>query len=207
MQQELIFYLNQLAAKIKKQEEQLTKIEKDNEELRKTIDTLKKQPPINVEKIEYHFDQLKIERLDGTLNIGLNPSDLQGMDEFAITPNNQMQPLFQNQSLIEQIRNKLNDYIDLELPKEIEAKKKEFNLQLDDSFTQFILDDIRKQMSDRIHFYMQKLAQENSNRSQEEQEQEIIYRIVEDISQAINAFLKQFPAKGDGGNDSGSDQS
>ena len=140
-------------------------------------------------------DQLKIEKLDGTLNIGLNPSDLQGMDEFSIAPNNQIQPLFQNQSFIEQVRNKLNDYIDQELPKEIEAQEKKLNLQLDNSFTQFILEDIRKQMPDRIQFYIQKLAQENSNRSQEEQEQEIIYRIVQDISQAINAFLKQFQRK------------
>jgi spore germination protein PC len=206
LQQELIFYLNQLAAKIKKQEEQLAKLEKNHEELRKTIDSLKKQPPVNVERIEYHFDQLKIEKLDGTLNIGLNPNDLQGMDEFSIATNNQIPPFFQNPTFIEQVRNKLNDYIDQELPKVIEDMKNKLNLQLDNSFTQFIQEDIRKQMPDRIQFYIQKLTQENSNRSQEKQEQELIQRIVQDISQAVNAFLKQFQTKGDGGNDNGSDQ-
>lgn len=209
MQQDLLMYLNQLAAKIKKQEEQMAILEKNNEELRKTIDTLKKQPPVNIERIDYHFDQLKIERLEGTLNIGLNPTDLQGMDEFSIPSNNQNQapPIFQNPSFANQVRNKINDYIDRDLPKLIEEKKAEFKLQLDDSYTQYMVEDIKKQMPTRIQFYLQKLTRENSNRSQEEQEKEIYNRIVQDISQAVHNFLKQFPTKGVGGNDHGSDKS
>ena len=34
--------------------------------------------------MEYKFDQLKVETLEGTLNIGLNPSDLQGIEDFSV---------------------------------------------------------------------------------------------------------------------------
>jgi len=35
-----------------------------------------------IHKIEYHFDQLKIEHLNGTLHIGLSPSDLKNIENF-----------------------------------------------------------------------------------------------------------------------------
>ena len=34
--------------------------------------------------MEYKFDQLKVETLEGTLNIGLNPSDLQAIEDFSV---------------------------------------------------------------------------------------------------------------------------
>ena len=39
-------------------------------------------------ELEYKFDQLKVETLEGTLNIGLNPSDLQGIEDFSIPSKN-----------------------------------------------------------------------------------------------------------------------
>ena len=42
------------------------------------ITELQSRPSVHVEKLEYKFDQLKVEKLEGTLNIGLNPTDLQG---------------------------------------------------------------------------------------------------------------------------------
>ena len=57
--------------------------------LSKEIDALKDKPPINVERLEYKFDQLKIEKLDGTLNIGINPADLNNIEDMEIpTPQN-----------------------------------------------------------------------------------------------------------------------
>ncbi len=41
-----------------------------------------------MEKIEYKFDQLKVESLDGTLNIGLNPSNLkETIEDLAVEQN------------------------------------------------------------------------------------------------------------------------
>ncbi|WP_043933110.1 spore germination protein GerPC [Bacillus sp. EB01] len=48
------------------------------------IRLLKEKPTIQVGTIQYKFDQLKVESLEGTLSIGLNPNDLQGIEEMAI---------------------------------------------------------------------------------------------------------------------------
>ena len=37
------------------------------------MNSLKEAPSTKIDRIEYKFDQLKIETLEGTLNIGLNP--------------------------------------------------------------------------------------------------------------------------------------
>ena len=80
--------------------------------LEKRLDTLEKQvaenKAPNIEKIEYKFDQLKIEHLAGTLHIGLSPSDLENIEDLAIqqtTPPNYPVPLKQ------QLTNELQQYL------------------------------------------------------------------------------------------------
>lgn len=68
-------------------------------------------------------------------------------------------------------------------------------LDLDDSYTNFVKEDIRKQLPGRIQYYFQKLSQENRNSTKEEQEQEIYYRIVSDIEQAVHTFFYNFMRK------------
>lgn len=67
------------------------KLEHELKRLKDELAELKNKPPIHVDKIEYKFDQLKVESLDGTLNIGLNPTDLNNIDEFAVN-NQPVQP-------------------------------------------------------------------------------------------------------------------
>ena len=80
-------YSIQLQRYLEAQDKRILQLEQEIKHLTEEISLLKNKPPIHVEKIEYKFDQLKVESLDGTLNIGLNPNDLNNIDEFAI--NNQ----------------------------------------------------------------------------------------------------------------------
>ena len=48
------------------------------------IKELGEQPPIKIDKIEYKFEQLKIDSLDGTLNIGLNPLTPDNLEDIII---------------------------------------------------------------------------------------------------------------------------
>jgi len=209
LQNDFYTFITQLASQMKKLEEKLAKLEKDHIDVTKTIETLKKQPPINVERIDYHFDQLKIERLDGTLNIGLNPQDLQEMDEFSIpSPYFRKEPSEKSKVQLNHLQDKINTYIDKELPLFIENTKKEMGLELDESYATFIQEDIRRQLPERLAFYSQKLAKNRGEISASEEEQEIYQMTIHDIQQAIYAFLRQFPTKGQKGeekNDHGSD--
>ncbi|MBB6731607.1 spore germination protein GerPC [Cohnella zeiphila] len=47
----------------------------------KKLEELQGTPPVHV---EYHFDQLKVSRLDGTLNIGLTPQAMKDIDSFEV---------------------------------------------------------------------------------------------------------------------------
>ncbi|MCM3055963.1 spore germination protein GerPC [Caldibacillus thermoamylovorans] len=209
MQNDFYSFINQLASQLKRHEEKLAKLEKAHADVMKTIETLKNQPPINVERIDYHFDQLKIERLDGTLNIGLNPQDLQEMDEFSIpTPHFRKEQSEKSKVQLNQLQDKFNTYLEKELPLFIEKAKKEMGLELDESYAAFIQEDIRRQLPERLAFYSQKLAKTRRNLSVNEEEQEIYQMTIHDIQQAIYAFLRQFPMKGQKGeekNDLGSD--
>ncbi|NWN98565.1 MAG: spore gernimation protein [Bacillus sp. (in: Bacteria)] len=209
MQNDFYSFINQLASQLKRHEEKLAKLEKAHADVMKTIETLKNQPPINVERIDYHFDQLKIERLDGTLNIGLNPQDLQEMDEFSIpTPLLRKEQSEKSKVQLNQLQDKFNTYLEKELPLFIEKAKKEMGLELDESYAAFIQEDIRRQLPERLAFYSQKLAKTRRNLSVNEEEQEIYQMTIHDIQQAIYAFLRQFPMKGQKGeekNDLGSD--
>lgn len=198
MQNDLYSYINQLALQVKKHEEKLMKLEKTNTELLQIVENLKNQPAVNVEQIDYHFDQLKIERLDGTLNIGLNPQDLQKMDEFSIPkPFRNIQKIQPKD--LEQLRNKLDSYINHDLPTIIEKSKEKIGVELDESYTKFIQEDIQKQLPDRISFYSKKLTENERNLSVEEETQEIFRLIIQDIEQAVATFLQQFPMKGQKG--------
>ncbi len=209
LQNDFYSFINQLASQLKRHEEKLAKLEKAHADVMKTIETLKNQPPINVERIDYHFDQLKIERLDGTLNIGLNPQDLQEMDEFSIpTPPLRKEQSEKSKVQLNQLQDKFNTYLEKELPLFIEKAKKEMGLELDESYAAFIQEDIRRQLPERLAFYSQKLAKTRRNLSVNEEEQEIYQMTIHDIQQAIYAFLRQFPMKGKKGeekNDLGSD--
>ncbi|CAM3789337.1 spore germination protein GerPC [Cohnella lubricantis] len=63
-------------------EQQLQQAVSQIEDMTREIAELKSKPPVHV---EYHFDQLKVSRLEGTLNIGLSPQGLQNMEPFDVS--------------------------------------------------------------------------------------------------------------------------
>lgn len=69
---------------IQKQTQQIMMLEKRLNELQQEMQMIKDKPTTNIERIDYQFDQLKIERLEGTLNIGLNPSDPNSVQNFEV---------------------------------------------------------------------------------------------------------------------------
>ncbi len=80
--------------------------------LEQKIIELQNRPPVHVEKMEYKFDQLKVETLEGTLNIGLNPADLQNIEDFSV-PSKKGPPYTKERTaLFTEIENSIHDYLD-----------------------------------------------------------------------------------------------
>ncbi len=96
---------------------------KNKEELQQ----LKEKPAVHVDRIEYKFDQLKVETLEGTLNIGLNPSDLSGIEDFAVqnqTVSTPFSPKAQMQRSMK-VEEAIYQYLETDLPQIIEEYPKE----------------------------------------------------------------------------------
>src|SRR5690242_21184263 len=69
-------------------------------QLEATVLELSQRPETKIDKIEYKFDQLKVENLNGTLTIGLNPLQAPTFDDLTvenqqidIKPDNNMKAL------------------------------------------------------------------------------------------------------------------
>ena len=83
---DLYVYIQQLYDYMKRQHQEIAQLQTSMAQLSEEIKKLKEKPSITVERLEYKFDQLKVETLEGTLNIGLNPSDLNNIDDLSVTP-------------------------------------------------------------------------------------------------------------------------
>ncbi|MBD3918658.1 hypothetical protein H8B09_07850 [Paenibacillus sp. PR3] len=80
-------WVAQVQQTLRQQQEQIAMLQKRVDMLMTQVQTAAAKPTYHIDKIEYQFDQLKIEKLDGTLNIGIQPSGDGGegeIDQFIV---------------------------------------------------------------------------------------------------------------------------
>lgn len=194
MNQQFYSYLQQLHAFVEAQERRIRSLEAMVKKLQGETEALKSRPPMQVDRIEYKFDQLKVESLEGTLNIGLNPSELQNIEDFAvdnkkikapISPKNHMKRTMEIEDAIYQ-------YLESELPEVVSTVQQKLNLSVDDSYIAFIKEDIKKQLPNRIDFYI-KQQQAVNRGSQENDNAEVIEHLKKEIQNGVHAFISHLP--------------
>jgi spore germination protein PC len=181
-------------------------------ELQQEVSSLKEKPSINVERIEYRFDQLKVETLEGTLNIGLNPSDLENIEDLAVESQSPAPVPPVKQAGMEDIQKSLmprvDDYIDKEVPGIITDTELQLGTSLDESYHTLIKEDIKKQMPQRIQFYLQSMPRnQDMLQSDDSWQDRILAKVKSDINNAIYSFMANLPEnlKGDKNNEPASD--
>jgi spore germination protein PC len=199
-------YIRQLHRFVESQATKIKTLESLVQSLASDVKELKGKPSIKVEKIEYKFDQLKVETLEGTLNIGLNPSDLQAIEDFAVegkqTVNHPFAPANQFQSTM-RIEESLLQNIDSEVETIIQQYNQENQVNIDDSYVVFIKDDIRKQLPNRIQYHLNHIPiDQRGNDQSTEFESRIIELIRNDIQNGIYTFLNNLPNEAKGRNES-----
>ncbi|WP_309472965.1 spore germination protein GerPC [Cytobacillus firmus] len=193
LNQQLNTYLQQLHAFVEAQEKRIRSLEAAVRKLQEENEVLKSRPPMQVDRIEYKFDQLKVESLEGTLNIGLNPSELQNIEDFAVDNKNINAPISPKNQMKRtmEIEDAIYQYLERELPEITSSVQKKLNVSVDDSYIAFIKEDIKKQLPNRIDFY---IKQQASNRSgQENDNAEIIELIKKEIHNGVHAFISHLP--------------
>jgi spore germination protein PC len=194
MNQNIYQTLQAIQSYIYQQDQKMLKLQKKINALEKKVVELQSRPPVQVERMEYKFDQLKVETLEGTLNIGLNPSDLQGIEDFSVPTQKGKGPATpqERMALFTEIENSLHEYLDTNLPTIITDTAQQLQFQAADSYHDFILQDVKKQLPNRIEYYLNQPFR-NENTSVEQQKEWIFEQMKKEIHNGVLIFLQNLP--------------
>jgi spore germination protein PC len=196
MYQDYSQYIQWLQQCVQAQERRIAQLEQLVKQMAADLKQLKDKPPIHVGTIEYKFDQLKVETVEGTLNIGLNPSDLQGIEDLAINQagmNMPVDPKAQMQRSME-IEDSIYNYLETDLPNIITETQIKLNIQPNDAYLSFIKEDIKKQLPSRIDFHLKAAAAQNRTEENDNVIHEnILNAIKQEIQNGVLTFFQHLP--------------
>lgn len=190
-------YFQQLHSIVMNQEKRIQSLEKIIHDLKKELGEVKERPAFHVEKIEYKFDQLKVETLDGTLNIGLNPSDLQNnIEDFAVQngsfPPPMIDPKQQFQRSME-VEEEIYQYLETDLPTIIQQIAEKMDRKMEENYLEFIKEDIKKQVPARVQHYLQQMPLRNNTDDRETWKKQIVGQIIKEMENGVRTFLTNLP--------------
>lgn len=199
---EFFYYLSQFDSYLRSQQQQIRRMRAELNELQNQVKEFREKPTTNIERIEYKFDQLKIETLEGTLNIGLTPNgmpDSEPFEQFSVgqTSNSTHLPILQQYpDLYPRLQKELQHFLSHDCQHLIDESAKKYNINLDGPHKNFIIQDIERQLEERIHNYLKQSAHLR-NANEETIEEHILGEVKKDISNAIDIFIKHLPKGGD----------
>jgi len=186
-------HIQQLFGCLRSQSEQLSRMEQMLKEMRNEINQLQQGNQKTADHVEYNFDLLKIEKLEGTLNIGLTPSDGKTLEN--ITVNGQSAEQLQNEGaggeLYSNIHQQVSHHLEHAVPTLIKRMIPQSNHVLGNPYAEVMIEDIRKQLGDRISVYLQEYHNNSSVMNDIEVEQTIANQMKKEIDQAIEQHLYQ----------------
>lgn len=195
-------YLQQLYQYVAAQQQRIEQLEAIIDDLQSDVDTLKQSNNSRVGKIEYKFDQLKIETLEGTLNIGITPNggvESNSIDDFSVSQNKVNTPssFEQNPEVYENIQKQIYEYLNGDCYNAMKSIEQQYNYPLDPPYRDFIIDDVRKQIDNRIQYYLNGAdLRDKSEDSLVEIEQTTVNKVRHDIEKTIEEYIKHLPKKG-----------
>lgn len=182
------------------------------------------KPSYTIERLEYHFDQLKVQRLDGTLHIGMampGENNLQSSIEQLQMPGAPPMPeevpeqasggidgsaaaaapspaaaAIAPSPLFNEAHRIVNNYLNVAGSGIVSQAAAERGILLDPYHQSLIIEDMRRQLSPRIQYYVStaaKAPQEGQAASTEEQAEQIAQQTIRDVETAISNYIGRLP--------------
>lgn len=189
----------QLYTQLLWQSEKLVKMDRKLDEIMQELQAIRSQKPVNVEKIEYNFDQLKVEKLDGTLNIGITPDNAKSIEQFAIGNNEVMVGPIPIQTDAPEsyaaIQSGVMNYLNVEAPIEMKAMEGKYDLSLAGEYRDHIVADVKKQVNERIAHYIRKFDLRDDAEDRDYRIGVISEQVKNDIRLGVEQYLQTFPKK------------
>ena len=143
---------------VQMQNERINELERQLMELRNGLNDVKKNGNgSHIERVEYKFDQLKIERLEGTLNIGLTPNTGDDtIDDFSVQQKGITVNSIANShpEALQEIQQQIYQYLDHDCYGLIQSLEQKYQCPLDQQYRQFMVKDVKRQIDQRIHYYL-----------------------------------------------------
>lgn len=186
------YYLQQLFQQLHKVSDRLDQLEKTISKLSQNIEDLKQKDTAPPNQIQYHFDQIKIEKLEGTLNIGTTPGEGKSIDNIAV--DNKPVPPQANPEidrLTANVRKQILLYLSEEVPCLFDYLLKTNNLPLSDSYKTQVLDDIGKQIDDRIVIYVKQVNDLPELTDEQQKVDLVTSQLKRDIQTALHQHIEQ----------------
>jgi spore germination protein PC len=184
---------------VQAQDQKIKKLESAVSAMMDEIEELKKRPSTTIEKIEYKFDQLKVETLEGTLNIGLNPTVPDQIENFEVDQRglqvNQVNNTKREEEIFEAVQARLLAFLNEDCVKYIEQLAAQYSYELDDAHKEFIIEDIRKQIDSRIRYYLNQRTYDESVPVSALIE-DITSKVKQDVERSITHFIQALPKEG-----------
>jgi spore germination protein PC len=198
MNPEILYYFQQLNSQIYAQSQKIDEMNKIIRQLQEEVKQLKESSTPPVVKNEYKFDLLKVERLEGTLNIGLNPNGSDGaVGELDVGQSMNVPPSKEHQEICNKIRKQINQYLKQDACKVLECLEKKYAYPLEESYRDFIINDVKQQLDQRIQYYVNQISLGQTEEGQWVQvEQNICQKVQNDIERTFEGFIRNLPGKG-----------
>ncbi|MFD6509600.1 MULTISPECIES: spore germination protein GerPC [unclassified Bacillus (in: firmicutes)] len=198
MNQDIYTYLHQLQQALQIQQQTILNLEEQVRLLQEELNDLKSRPSSSIGKVEYKFDQLKVENLNGTLNIGLNPFSTKGqqIEDFQVdTETLKVNPETEtNPDFYQGILQEMHRYLDEEAYSRILHFEQEERTPLDEMYRQMMVDDIKKQMEHRLPYYLSQVQSYEGISSDPDYLRDVIIQAMkQDIDKAFLSFIQHIP--------------
>ncbi|MCM3567802.1 spore germination protein GerPC [Neobacillus mesonae] len=197
MYQDFYQYLQWLQQCIQAQDQRIAALEASIQKLQSQLKQIREKPTIHVDTIEYSFDQLKVETLEGTLNIGLNPNELSDIEDFAVENQSLQTPFSPKQQMRKsmKIEDSIREYLQTDLPQIVDEAQRNFSIPPNNSYLSFIKEDILKQLPSRIDYHIHHFAKKNNQDADDRRpiEDKVIGALKQEIQNGVKVFLQNLP--------------
>jgi spore germination protein PC len=201
-------FLQTLYETMQQQQARLAGLEQQIKRMNDHIQELSEKPNTHIDKIEYHFDQLKVETLEGTLNIGITPQAEATIEDYQAGPHaaQDLKSAPQPTGPFPGIQREMYRYLDQEAKAEIAQLEQVYGVTLDDEYRGLMVDDVRRQIDGRIREYLRRHpeAREAQPAAARALEEEITYKVKNDVKTALRNYFNNLPR---GGGTNGEDES
>jgi spore germination protein PC len=183
------------------QTEKIARMDQELTAIKEQLALLHSSARTHVEKIEYNFEQLKVESLNGTLIIGISPKDTGTIEDWQVQNEHSEDVSLNNNAndeMFRQIRDEIYQYIRDTVPAETDKQGKAKNIMLSAEETQSVVEDMIRQADDRIAFYLRHMKGNFAN-DDAALRQNVCQKVKSDIHMAVDHYVEHFRKDGNHG--------